>query len=196
HNKTVQNTPRPPRSPRHWIYLNHAGVAPISLRVAEAVEAFNRSALDHGYTEAARWHKRFEEIREASARLIGARGEEIAFVKNTSHGLSLVARGLGLKAGDEVLISDLEFPSNVYPWLGLEKYGGRLQKLPARAAEPDVDQLEGLITEKTRILSLSSVQYGTGYRLPIAEIGRLCRGLGVYFFVDAIQSVGAFPLDV
>ncbi|MCC6272344.1 MAG: aminotransferase class V-fold PLP-dependent enzyme [Deltaproteobacteria bacterium] len=181
---------------RDWIYLNHAGVAPISRRVAEAVELFNREALEHGYTQAARWHKRIEEIRATCARLIGAEAGEIAFVKNTSHGLSLIARGLGLKEGDEVLISEAEFPSNVYPWMALEKSGVVLKKIPARGAELDLGHLERLITEKTRVVSLSSVQYGSGYRLPVAEIGRLCRDTGIYFMLDAIQSLGAFPLDV
>lgn len=181
---------------RQWIYLNHAGVAPISLPVAEAVELFNREALQYGYTEAGRWHKRIEEIRSSCARLIGAQTDEVAFVKNTSHGLSLVARGLRLSEGDEVLISESEFPSNVYPWMALEKDGVVLRKIPARGAELDLRHLERLITEKTRVLSLSSVQYGSGYRLPVAEIGRLCRDLGVFFMLDAIQSLGAFPVDV
>ncbi|MCC7343341.1 MAG: aminotransferase class V-fold PLP-dependent enzyme [Deltaproteobacteria bacterium] len=181
---------------RDWIYLNHAGVAPISRRAAEAVELFNREALEHGYTQAARWHKRIEEIRATCARLVGAEAGEMAFVKNTSHGLSLVARGLGLREGDEVLISEAEFPSNVYPWMALESSGVVLKKIPVRGAELDLSHLERLITEKTRVVSLSSVQYGSGYRLPVAEIGRLCRDTGIYFMLDAIQSLGAFPLDV
>ncbi|MCE9624455.1 MAG: aminotransferase class V-fold PLP-dependent enzyme [Deltaproteobacteria bacterium] len=181
---------------REWIYLNHAGVAPISRPVAEAVETFNRLALEQGYTGAGVWHKRIEETRADCARLIGASPEEIAFVKNTSHGLSLVARGLDLKEGDEVLISEIEFPSNVYPWMALEKSGVVLKKIPTRGPELNLDHLEKLITEKTRVLSLSSAQYGNGYRLPIADIGRLCRDMGIYFVLDAIQTLGAFPLDV
>ena len=181
---------------RDWIYFNHAGVAPISLPVAEAVEAFNREALQQGYTGAARWHKRIEAVRAEAARLIGATAGEIAFVKNTSHGISLIARGLGLREGDEVLVSEAEFPSNVYPWMALEKTGVVLKKIPVRGAELDLDLLDRLITDKTRVVSLSSVQYGSGYRLPVAEIGKLCRDLGIYFMLDAIQSLGAFPLDV
>ncbi|HCU24147.1 MAG TPA: aminotransferase [Deltaproteobacteria bacterium] len=179
-----------------FIYMNHAAVAPISRRVAEAVEDFNRQALEYGYTRAETWHRRIETIRGLCAQLIGAEAEEIAFVKNTSHGLSLIARGLGLGEGDEVLISESEFPTNVYPWMALEKLGVVLKKIPAHGAELALDRLETLITEKTKVVSLSSVQYATGYRLPVAEIGRLCRDLGIYFFIDGIQSLGAFPLDV
>lgn len=181
---------------RRWIYLNHAGVGPVSLRVSEAVEAYNREALEHGYTRGAAWHKRIEEIRRSCATLIGAEPGEVAFVKNTSHGISLAARGLNLGEGDEVLISELEFPSNVYPWMALEKQGVVLKKIPARDGGLDLDRLPELMTDRTKVLALSSVAYGTGYRLPLADIGKLCRDLKVFFAVDAIQSLGAFPLDV
>ncbi len=179
-----------------WAYLNHAGVAPISRRVAEAVEAFNREALYHGFTLRPKWSQRIGEVRGACARLIGASPEEIAFVKNTSHGLSLIARGLGLKEGDEVIIAEGEFPANVYPWMALERHGVLLKKIPLKNAELDLHALQELITPHTRVVSLSSVQYGNGYRLPLSEVGRLCRNAGIYFMVDAIQSLGAFPLDV
>ena len=181
---------------RQWTYLNHAGVAPISLRVAEAVEAYNRQALDHGYTQGENWHKRIEGIRKSCAALIGAQPTDIAFVKNTSHGISLASRGLNLGEGDEVLISELEFPSNVYPWMALEKQGVVLKKIPASHGALDLNRLADLTTDKTKVIALSSVAYGTGYRLPLAEVGKLCRDLGIFFAVDAIQSLGAFPLDV
>jgi selenocysteine lyase/cysteine desulfurase len=180
----------------NFIYLNHAGVAPISRRVATAVEEFNQEALHEGYTAGPRWAKRFSEIRHASAKLIGAAAEEIAFVKNTSHGLSLIARGLELQGGDEVIISEVEFPTNVYPWMALAQKGIILKKIPERNGELDLETLKGLVSNKTRLLSLSSVQYGTGFRLPLRETGKFCRERGIYFCVDAIQSLGAFPLDV
>lgn len=179
-----------------WIYLNHAGVAPISTKVAEAVEQFNRQALQKGYTAGAEWANRIEEIRHCCAQLVGAQSEEIAFVRNTSHGLSLIARGLKLQKGDEVILSEVEFPTNVYPWMALEAEGIVLKKIKSINGELQLDELASLITPKTRVVSLSSVQYGTGFRLPLQKIGKLCRERGVYFFVDAIQSLGAFPLDV
>jgi selenocysteine lyase/cysteine desulfurase len=181
---------------KKFIYFNHAAVAPISLRVADAVGQFNHEALHEGYTAGPRWVKHMERTRAHAAQLIGAVPEEIAFVKNTSHGLSLVARGLGFKAGDEIIISDQEFPANVYPWMALERIGVRLKKVPSRDGALDLTTLPGLITPKTRLVALSSVQFGTGFRLPVSEIGTLCRERGVLFCVDAIQSLGAFPLDV
>ena len=179
-----------------WVYLNHAAVAPISLKAVQAVEEFNRDALNEGYTAGPHWVKRFREVREAAARLCGATPEEIAFVKNTSHGLSLIARGLDLQAGDEVILSDLEFPTNVYPWMALEKRGIVIKKLHSHGGALRLEDLEKLVHSGTKVISLSSVQYGSGYRLPLSEIGKLCRDLGIHFFVDAIQSLGAFPLDV
>ncbi len=181
---------------KNLIYLNHAGVAPISLRVSQAVEKFNRQALEWGTIAAREWAKRFEEIRKSCGQLINAAPEEITFVKNTSHGLSLIARGLEWKPGDEVILSDVEFPTNVYPWMALEKKGVVLKKILSEKGELRLDQLPSLTSKKTKVLSLSSIQYGTGYRLPLEEVGNFCRERGIYFFLDAIQSLGAFPLDV
>jgi selenocysteine lyase/cysteine desulfurase len=181
---------------KKYIYMNHAGVAPISYRVADSILLFNQEALRHGYTEGPRWVKRFEEIREKCGQLINAHADEIAFVKNTSHGISLVARGLGLQSGDEVILSEVEFPANVYPWMALEKHGVKIKKIPSVAGELKLENLKELITPQTKVVSLSSVQYGTGYRLPVAQVGEICRGRGIYFFLDAIQSLGAFPADV
>jgi selenocysteine lyase/cysteine desulfurase len=181
---------------RDWVYFNHAAVAPISIPVVGAIQEFTESALKEGYTAGPIWRDRIESVRRKAASLIGATAEEIAFVKNTSHGLSLVCRGLDWKLGDEVILSEAEFPSNVYPWMALEKKGVVLKKIPCIDGELRLEALEALITPKTRLVSLSSIQYGNGFRLPIARVGKFCREKGILFFVDAIQSLGAFPLSV
>jgi selenocysteine lyase/cysteine desulfurase len=129
---------------------------------------------------------------------VAVRGEtlDVAFVKNTSHGLSLIARGLSWKPGDEIIISEVEFPANVYPWLALEKKGVAVKKIPVQDGELKLEALDSLANEKTRLISLSSVQYGNGYRLPVNHVGKFCRDRGILFSVDAIQSLGAFPLDM
>lgn len=178
------------------IYFNHAGVAPISLRVADAVNLYNQDSLHNGYTAAAAWEKHFSVVRRDCATLIGAEPQEVAFVKSTSHGISLVAGGLNLQAGDEVILSESEFPSNVYPWMAQEKRGIRLKKIPEENGELRIDRLDDLVTPRTKVVALSWVQYGSGYRLPLEKVGAWCRDRGIYFFVDAIQGLGAFPLDV
>ena len=157
---------------KKFTYLNHAAVAPISLRVADAIVNYNQEALKEGYTAGPRWVKRFDEIRRNIATLIHAQADEIAFIKNTSHGISLVARGLSWKPGDEIILSDSEFPANVYPWMALEKQGVVIKKIPSLNGELDLDRLEDLVTKKTRLVSLSSVQFGTGFRLPLDEVHR------------------------
>lgn len=181
---------------KKWIYLNHAGVAPISLRVNDAVMKFSAESLHEGYTAGPRWVKQIEKIRHQAAHLIGALSEEMAFVKNTSHGLSLLSEGLDFQSGDEVIISELEFPANVYPWMALEKKGVVLKKIPSKGSAMDLAKLPDLITSRTRVVSLSSVTFNTGFRVPLSEVGRLCRERGVLFCVDAIQSLGAFEINV
>ena len=107
----------------HYIYLDHAGVAPISLRVKTAIETFLAESAEGGSFHYPQWAQRIVEIRRACARLINAGPEEIAFVKSTSHGLSIVAQGLDWRPGDNVLIYEKEFPSNIYPWLNLRSKG-------------------------------------------------------------------------
>jgi len=181
---------------RHWAYLNHAAVGPFSLPVAQAIQNFTDLALNEGYTAGPLWQERTEQIREKTAQLIGALKEDLAFVKNTSHGLSLVAQGLSWEAGDEIIISEIEFPANVYPWMALQKKGVILKKIPCLQNELKLEALDSLVTDRTRLIALSSVQYGNGYRLPLSEVGKFCRQKDILFLVDAIQSLGAFPIDV
>lgn len=181
---------------RELIYLNHAGVAPLSRRVAGALAAFQADYVQFGAWYSDRWAAQVEECRRRFARLIGAQPEEVAFVKNTSEGLSHVALGLPWKAGDNVIISDLEFPANVYPWLGLEGSGVEVRWLRAREGRLLVEDLAPLMDGRTRLVALSSVEFSNGFRVDLEAVGRLCRRQGCYFLVDAIQSLGAFPLDV
>jgi len=180
---------------QNWIYLNHAAVAPIGIPVAQAIQNFTHQAMQEGYTASAEWSLRVEQIRGDAARLLKVSPGEIAFVKNTSHGISLVARGLDWQRGDEVVFCETDFPANIYPWMALEKRGVVLKKIAPTGGELPLHELEHLITSRTRVVALSSVQYGNGYRLPVGEVGKLCRDRKVHFFLDAIQSLGAFPLD-
>jgi cysteine desulfurase/selenocysteine lyase len=183
---------------RELAYLNHAGVAPISTRVEEALERYTAEATRRGALRYARtFDREVERVRTRAATLLGGRPEEIAFVKNTTEGLGLVAAGIDWRRGDRVVTCDLEFPSNVYPWwqlarLGVETVllGGVQGRLPLDLVE------ESLRDPRVRLLSLSSVEFGSGFRNDLEAIGRLCRERGVIFCVDAIQSLGCFPLDV
>ncbi len=179
-----------------YVYLDHAGVAPMSLRVKTAVELFLKESTEGGAFHYPKWAQQVVLIRRACARLINADADEIAFVKSTSHGLSLVANGLNWKTGDTILVSEKEFPSNLYPWLNLKARGVEVRFIPSRGNRILIEDIEKLIDAKTRLLAISSVQFVNGFRIDLKQLGALCRARNVLFCVDAIQSLGLLPMDV
>ena len=182
---------------REVAYFNHAGVAPVSTRVEEALGRYCAEATRYG---ALRYDRAFdaevERVRARAALLLGAQPDELAFVKNTTEGLGLVATGLDWRAGDQVVTCDLEYPSNVYPWWSLRERGVETLMLRGREGRlPPEDVEEALRSPRVRLLALSSVEFGSGARNDLGTLGRLCRERGVLFCVDAIQSLGCLPLD-
>jgi cysteine desulfurase/selenocysteine lyase len=183
---------------RDLVYLNHAGVAPISTRVAEALRRYSDEASHRGaFDYASIYDAEVERVRARAALLIGAQRDEIAFVKNTSDGLGQVAAGLDWQRGDQVLTCDLEYPSNVYAWWSLRPRGVETRMLASQAGRLPLERVaEALRNPRVRLLALSSVQFGSGFRADLAALGKLCHEHGVLFCVDAIQSLGCLPLDV
>ncbi len=179
-------------------YFNHAGVAPISSRVEEALRRYTGEATRLGAFQYPRFFDaEVERVRARAAQLLNANADEIAFVKNTTEGLGIVANGLDWQRGDKVVSCDLEYPSNVYPWWSLRDRGvetlmlrGREGRLPFASVE------EALQNPRVRLLALSSVEFGSGARNDLDALGALCGERGVLFCVDAIQSLGCFPIDV
>lgn len=180
----------------HCVHLNHAGVSPVSRRVAAAVTAFINEATTVGVATQRRWDARVEAIRAAFARLVGAQADEIAFVKNTSEGLSLVAAGLDWQAGDNVIAVEGEYPSNVYPWFGLRRWGVETRLARPLHGSVHVDDVRALADARTRLLSVSFVDWSSGARTDLQALGEFCREHDILFCVDGIQGVGAVRLDV
>ncbi len=180
------------------IYLNHAGVAPWPRRTREAVERFARENATRGAQDYPAWLERERELRERLRRLIGAdRAEEIALVKNTSEAISFVAFGLRWREGENVVITDEEFPSNRIPWeAAASRFGLEVRIAKLRAHQPAEEAIFQLVDRKTRLVAVSSVQYATGRRMDLERIGAFCRKRGILFSVDAIQSLGALRFDV
>jgi len=179
------------------IHLNHAGVGTWPARTRDAVCRFAEENARRGSANYRDWLAVEQRLRERFARLLNAAGpEDIAFVKNTSEGLSLVAYGLDWQPGDEVVINNLEFPSNRIVWESLrDRFGVRIRDVDLQTAEDPEAELIAAFSERTRLLAISSVQYGTGLRMDLARLGAACERHDVLFCVDAIQTLGALRLD-
>jgi len=184
---------------RTHIFLNHGGVSPTSTRVVDAVHAFMDATARVGRPSFDDWESLATDCRERFARLVGCAPDEVAFVRNTSHGLSLLAAGLDWRPGDRVAAAaSVEYPSNVYPWMDLEERGvAALDVIPVdEAGTVTVEAAARALRPRTRVLAVSSAQYATGAVTDLAGLGQLCRERGVLLCVDGIQTVGALPLDV
>ncbi|MFJ4110420.1 aminotransferase class V-fold PLP-dependent enzyme [Pseudomonas sp. NPDC089758] len=177
-------------------YLNHAAIAPWPRRASEAVARFAQENVKRGASDYPAWLATERRLRERLARLLNApsRGD-IALVKNTSEALSLVAFGLDWQPGDQVVISDEEFPSNRVVWEALTDRGVEVVQASLAGADPEASLLAAC-TRRTRLLAVSAVQFGSGLRLDLARLGQGCRARNVLFCVDAIQQIGAVPFDV
>jgi len=176
----------------HLIYLNHAAVSPLSKPAADAMKLLADDCLSYGSLHYDQWLAAYQGFRDAAARLIGAQATEIALVKNTSEGVSTVALGIDWKPGDRIVGFREEFPANYFPWLRLQEKGVSVTWLSV------TDPLERIeeACRGARLLAISFVQFLTGYRAPLKEIGEICQRNHCIYFVDAIQGLGAFPLDV
>jgi len=180
-------------------YLNAASVAPLPERARLAIDAYNRRRSSVHDLTADDFDPTLARARAAAARLIGAGEDEIALLPNTSYGVNLAAQCLPIAPGQRVVLSDLELPANVYPWLRLEREGlARVTVVPADArGRPDEDRLLAELDRgDVAVLALSSVQFVNGWNADLPRFGRFCRERQIFFVVDAIQSLGQVPMDV
>lgn len=179
------------------IYLNHAAVAPWPARTEKAVNAFCRENVTIGSKKYAHWLTVENRLKNQLAQLINAPSvDEIALVKNTSEALSFVAYGLDWATGDKVVTSDEEFPSNMIPWESLANQGVQVNKVHLKDADDPTAALISQLDDQTKLLTISSVQYASGLRVDLERLGHACQDKGILFCIDAIQSIGAFPVDV
>ena len=181
---------------RHSIFMGHAGVTALPRVVADAVVDYTRGASEH-HQEFGSVLKDIQETRAIAARFIDARADEIALLGPTSLGLSLFANGIPWEPGDEVLCYSEDYPANVYPWIDLRRLGVTVRYLqPERPGEITPELVAASLTPRTRMVALASCHFLSGYRIDVDAIGRLLKGHGALFSLDAIQTLGAFPLSV
>jgi len=179
------------------VYLNHAAVSPWPRRTAAAVKAFADENATLGSSNYPEWMAIEGALREQLRRLVNAESaDEIALLKNTSEALSVVAYGLSWQRGDNVVITSQEFPSNRVVWESLAQYGVATRAADITREDSPEAAIIACMDTNTRLLSVSSVQYGTGLRLDLEVLGAACRERGILFCVDAIQSLGALQFDV
>ena len=179
---------------KRFAYLNTAAVAPLSTRARNAMRRLVQDQCERGAVNYERWFQTYDDCRVAAARLVHGGPDEIALVANTSAGISTVARGLRARAGDNVVIPAAEFPANVYPWMALR--GVEVRRVPKRGGRLLAEDVAARVDGRTRAVSVSSVDWLTGHRVDLDAIGAAAHEYGALFVVDAIQSLGAQPIDV
>ncbi len=179
------------------VYLNHAAVSPPPIKTIEAVSAQMRDVAENGSLNYRKWVAVRERARKLAAGMLGARPAQVAFMRNTSDALSTVANGLRWREGENIVTFRREFPSNVYAWLRLrEAHGVEVRFCEERDGRVDVDELINLIDNRTRVVAISHVQYGSGFRADLERIGRTARSHDALLVVDVIQAMGALPINV
>lgn len=184
-----------------WLFLNHAGVCPLPRVAGEALRIYAQQAEAGAYLGAT-WYHDLEKLRQETASLINAHRDEIAFVKNTSEGISIVARGIEWQWGDRIVTTNVEYPANVYPWMDLVRTRAVKLAMVEEVSDNGVRRvptekiLEAASNLRTRLVSLSHVQFASAQRMDLSAIGKFCREREILFCVDAIQTLGVLPVDV
>lgn len=182
---------------KRYTYLNHAAVSPLPLPTLRAVEAQLKDVHENGSVNFRSWLAVKENARRLLAGLLGARPEQVAFMRNTSDSLSTVANGLTWRTGDNIVTFRGEFPSNIYPWLRIrDAFGVEIRMCEERDGRIDFNDLAGLIDQNTRLVTISHVQFASGFRMDLERLGRLVRQHDALMVVDAIQALGVVPMDV
>jgi selenocysteine lyase/cysteine desulfurase len=183
----------------HLNYLNHAGVSPLPWVAVEAIESAARDFALRGSGAVQSGDEDQERLRRAGAELMGVDPGDVAFVKNTTEGLGFVANGLDWREGDRVLVPDHEFPSTLYPWLALGDRGVDVELLRpvGEGRELPLELFaDALARHPVRLVAVSWVQFGRGWRVELGELATLCHDHGTLLCADVIQGLGVVPADL
>jgi len=182
---------------RRWAFLDHAAVAPLPDVAVAALAEYGASLAENGIAAIREQVARIAHVRSQAARLINAPTvDDVVFVSNTTHGIAIVAEGFPWRSGDNVVIPADEYPANQYPWMNLASRGVEVRRVPSRGPTVSIDDLRAAMDTRTRVLAVSFVEFASGFRNDLNSLGGLCRERGIFFFVDAIQGLGVFPLDI
>lgn len=181
----------------HYIWLNNCGTTPAGRHIVRAVNEFLAGYAEKGVlTDIARYQDVQQRIKAILANLLHCRPEDLGLIHHTAEGMNFISHGLELRSGDEIILLENEYPSNVYPWLHWEAKGVHIKTAPLEAhPQRFLEKLNSLINSRTRVMALSAVHWCTGMPLPLNDIGELCRQKDIIFVVDGAQGVGLLPID-
>ncbi len=177
-------------------YLNHAATGPFSTRLLDEMNEYFRTRSEENIDDYPGFVKITDETKNMLASLLNTDSSRIAYLDNTTNGLNLLAQGLKWEKGDEIILNDLEFPANIYPFMNLEKKGVKIIIVKSHDGIVSAEDIIEKITSRTRLISVSMVQFLSGYRIDLKKLGSGCKSQGIILSVDAIQGLGAFPMDV
>jgi cysteine desulfurase/selenocysteine lyase len=187
---------------KQWDFFNHAGVSPLPQAAAQVLRKYAEHSAGNAYLGAS-WFLDIEKLRQSAAAMMNAHRDEIAFVKNTSEGISIVANGLDWQWGDKVVTTAIEYPANIYPWMEVARSRGVKLVMVPEEDQPDGSRIvpaekiiEAASDPRTKLVALSHVEYASGQRHDLERIGKFCSERKILFSVDAIQSLGIVPVDV
>jgi cysteine desulfurase/selenocysteine lyase len=181
---------------RRYAYLNHASVAALPRPVVEAMTGYLAERGQAGSEALPDWDSQHEQIRQLAARFVGAHRDETVFTGSVSHGLNIVAAGLDWQPGANLVCAETEFPANVYPWTNLRRRGVEVRFTPARDSRILVEDIAARMDRRTRLVAISFVEFGTGYRNDLDALARLCQERGATLCVDGIQGLGALQFSL
>lgn len=181
---------------KNSIYFNVASAGPYSIDSYQILDEHYKTCLNARLGSEQNIFAALENIRRSGKKLFGCSAQEIGYGFNTSFGINLAAFGLPLQKGDEVLLSDVEFPANVYPWLELRNRGVKIKFVKSGDGFLEVDDFEKAITKRTKVIATSSVQFFNGYKIDLRSLGEICKSRNIFFVVDAMQGTGCEPINV
>jgi len=178
------------------IYFNHASTGPITTKVKESIESFLKERSEDKIDDYYAFKDVADETKEMIGEMINCSGDRIAFLDNTTNGIIWLAQGVDWKHGDRIILNDVEFPANVYPFLQLKEKGVEVDFIRSTNGIVTAEEIISAIQPRTKLISISFVQFLSGYRIDLEKIGKVCKEKGIIFSVDAIQGLGAVRLDV
>lgn len=182
---------------RRFAYFDHAAVAPLPRATSEAIQAYAQTGEQFGDVRWLEWSAAVRQLRRTAAELIHAAADEIALVNSTTQGLNIVASGFPWNAGDNVIVPDNEFPSNSLPWKQLSTSGVETRVVKtSQDGYFSLSDIAELIDERTRLIAISWVGFASGFRINVDELCKLAHDRNVLVCLDAIQGLGAFPINV